>query len=355
MPRFVNKRYPINDVMAGMELGNAILTESGKVALGEGTLLTQQMIERLIDWGFASLIIRERVNEVSEDALPILDVHQQKFYAEYDNTISVVRKAFDCMRYFQEVPINEMRELADKSIESLVESVGVINHLHMVQRQDDYTFHHSVNVAVICGVLGRWLGYAGTDLMDLILTGLMHDIGKTQIPLEILNKPERLLPDEMEVMKQHTTYGYSMVKETKDVPSCVACGILQHHERMDGTGYPLKVKSGKIHPYAKIVAVADIYDAMTSDRVYHSKVTPFAVVETLVEEMFNKLDPGICTVFLNNVRDFLVGSIVQLNDGREAEVLHLGQFAGARPIIRTANEEFIDLEKRKDICIVNLL
>lgn len=355
MPRCVNKRYQINDVVAGMELGSAVLMESGKVALGEGTILNQNIIERLKERGIATLDIKEVLNEGSEEAAPTLDIHQQKFCGEYDNMVIIVKKAFDCMRYFKEVPINEMRELADKPIESLVEAIGVINHLHMVQRQDDYTFHHSVNVAVICGVLGKWLGYTGTELKDLILAGLMHDVGKTQIPLEILNKPGKLSSDEMDIMKQHTTHGYNLIKKAGNVPSGVVYGILQHHERMDGTGYPLKVKSDKIHQYAKIIAVADIYDAMTSDKVYHNKVTPFTVVEMLVGEMFNKLDPGICTVFLNNVRDYFVGSVVRLNDGREAEVLHLGQFAGSRPIIRTSDDEFIDLEKRKDICIVNLL
>ncbi|MCE5284926.1 MAG: HD-GYP domain-containing protein [Pelosinus sp.] len=353
MPHYVNKRFSIYDVIPGMEVGKVVLTENGQVALSEGTVLNFSLIERLKYWGVNSLEIREVIPD-NDSAPQIPDSSQQKFYNGYNSTVNTIKRAFENMRYFKEVPLQEMSELVEKSVNPLVEAVGVINHLHLVRRQDDYTFHHSVNVAVICGVLGKWLGYNGVELKDLILAGLIHDVGKTQIPLEILNKPGRLTDEEMDLMRQHTTFGYNMVKDLNNLPLHIIYAVLQHHERMDGSGYPFKVRGNKIHPYARIVAVADIYDAMTSDRVYHDKSTPFTVVEMLVGEMFHKLDPSICTVFLNNVRDYFAGSRVRLSDGREAEVVYLGQFSAARPIVRTDDGEFIDLEKRKDISIASL-
>lgn len=355
MPYYINKRYNIHEVVPGMQLAKIVLTETGQVALSEGAILNPSLIERLKYWGVYTVEIREWVEDeakVSEESLP--ESQQQKFFNSYQSTVRVVKKAFETMRYFKETPISEMRELVDEAIDPLVETTGVINHLHLVERKDDYTFHHSLNVAVICGTLGKWVGYTGVDLKDLILAGLLHDMGKTQIPLEILNKPGGLTVEEMDVMKKHPAYGYNMIKEIKHLPLAVMYAVLQHHERMDGGGYPLSLPGNKIHPFAKIVAIADVYDAMTSDRVYHKKISPFHVVETLVGEMYDKLDPEFCTVFLNNVRDFFVGSIVILNDGREAEVLCLGQYAASRPVVRTTDGEFIDLEKCKELGIVNL-
>lgn len=126
-------------------------------------------------------------------------------------------------------------------------------------------------------VLGKWMGYAGQNLKELILAELVHDIGKTLVLLEILNNPGRLTDIEMEVMKTHTTLGYQMICNL-NIPQSVMLGTLQHHERSDGSGYPLRVGSSKIHEFAKIIAAADIFDAMTSDRVYRAKISPFTVV-----------------------------------------------------------------------------
>lgn len=350
MAQYEKKRYSVYDVTPGMEVGDVVLTEDGKVALGEGTVLNFSLIERLKYWGVPSVVIREAVKVTTTDH----NKQQQKQFADmYQTSLTTVKQAFQNMRYFKEVPLQEMVHVVYTAVDPLVETAGVVYRLHKVPRQDEYTFHHSVNVAVIAGVLGKWLGYDGDDIKEIVLAGLLHDIGKTQVPLSILNKPGKLTDEEMEIMRSHTTAGYNLLKDNSDVPRSVMMAVLQHHERMDGSGYPMKVQGNKIHPFARIIAVADIYDAMTSDKVYHEKASPFTVVEMLVQEMFNKLDPSICTSFLNNVRDYFVGSIVKLSDGQQAEVVYLGQVAASRPIVRTEHGDFIDLEKRKDIGIVS--
>jgi len=365
MSSYTRKLYRLGDVKPGMEVGKDVLTDSGQIMLLEGIVLTETIIEGLDCWDVSSIYIREKVESTERPAptkvqAPVevkapLSEAQQKFYTNYDDTTNTIKSAFENMRYFKEAPLQEMKELSDNAIFPMLESIGIINNLHMVRRQNDYTFHHSVNVAVICGVLGKWLGYTGGNLSDLVLAGLLHDIGKTQIPLEILDKPNKLTTEEMQIMRTHTTLGYNLIKDNKILSPGILYGILQHHERIDGSGYPFKVKADKIHDYAKILAVADTYDAMTSNRVYHTKVTPFAVVEAMSGEMFNRLDPHICTVFLNNVRNYFIGNIVKLDDGRSAEVVFLGQFMGTRPTVCTKNGEFIDLEKHKNIGIVELM
>lgn len=350
------KPYSLDEAKAGMEVGRMVLTQDDKVILSEGTILTDSMLQSLRFWNVHTVFIKEALTPQAqlEFSIPETAV-QREFYAEYETTVNLVKNSFSKIRFFKDIPLADMRALANTSIEPLINATGVINHLNMVRRQDDYTFHHSVNVAIISGLLGKWLGYNAAELKDLMLTGLLHDVGKTQIPLEILNKPGKLTADEMEIMKLHTTRGYKLLQEKGDLPLGVVHGILQHHERFDGSGYPMAVPGSQIHKYAKIIAIADIYDAMTSDRVYHRKTTPFVVVEMLVGEMFDKLDPEIGAVFLNNVRDYFLGNIVELSDGRQAEVIYLGQFMAARPIVLTEDKEYIDLERDKTLSIVKVV
>lgn len=351
MPKTKLKVYNIHDAQAGMMLGTAVLSDNGKVMLSEGTRLTDALIEKLKWWGINDIKVITEPATLDKGISPI----QQLFYDGYEQTVEKVKTSFQNIRYFKEVPIAEMNELAKGKIAELIDTVGVINHLHMVRRTDDYTFHHSINVAVICGVLGRWLGFTGDKLQGVILAGLLHDVGKTQIPLEILNKPDKLTDSEMKIMQQHTVHGFNLLKKLPDISPEVVMATMQHHEKIDGTGYPLGLKDSDIHEFSRVVAIADIYDAMTSDRVYHKKVTPFEVVEIITDEMYKKLDPKVCTVFLNNVREYFIGNRVGLNDGRQAEVIFLGQFMSTRPTVKTEDEEFIDLEKRKDLSIIKLL
>lgn len=360
MADYIRKRYRIEDVLPGMEVGKDILTDSGQVMLSEGTALTEGNIEGLKCWDITSIFIRESVSAPVSTATPLLQAApvsktQQEFFGKYDETMQQIKKAFGLMREIKEAPLEELQDLAEGSIFPLLDSVGIINHLQMATPQDDYTYQHSVNVAIICGVLGKWLGYKEKQLTDLVLAGLLHDIGKTQIPLEILNKPGALSLEETDIMQTHSFLGYKLIKDNPKLSSNVTLGVLQHHERMDGSGYPLKVKGDKWHPYGRIIAVADTYAAMTTHRVYHEKDTPFTVVESMNAEMFNKLDPDICTIFLKNVRDYFVGNMVQLSDGRKAEVVYLGQFIATRPTVCTEDGEFIDLERNKNISIIDVV
>jgi len=204
-------------------------------------------------------------------------------------------------------------------------------------------------------VLGKWLGIKGPALREVVLAGLLHDIGKTQIPLEILNKAGRFTSVEREVMQEHATYGYELVKNTRQLSKDVLMGIWQHHERMDGEGYPFGLSNGEISTYARILAVADTYDAMTSNRVYQNAVTPFKVVEEVFSELFCKLDPAISMTFLENLKDSLIGYIVRLSDGNEARVIYLDKVRPAQPVVKVANGLYIDLEKRRDLSIVEVI
>lgn len=341
------KKVPIAAVNHGMKLASPVLTESGQIILAEGTVLTDSFIEKLKFMNY------EYVNIAAAKEMPATLDNIATFDEVYDDTFQVIEDCFFTMRYFKEVPLAEMKELADTSINLMADAAMIFSYLQNIRKQDDYTFRHSINVAIIAGILGKWLGLTGEELKDLILAGLLHDIGKTQIPLTILNKPGKLTPSEMKIIKNHTVEGYKMLLGELGDKEGILCGVLQHHEKTDGTGYPFGIQGEQIHIFAKIIAVADIYDAMTSDRVYHTKQTPFAVIDEMKQETFGKLDPAVCMTFLRNISDYFIGAKVLLSDGEEAEIIYQGNHG--HPTVCTRQGKFIDLEVNRTISIVSLI
>lgn len=192
------------------------------------------------------------------------------------------------------------------------------------------------------------------DLRKLGYTGVFHDIGKCRIPLEILNKPDNLDEKEWNIMKQHPIYGYSILKKNKILSNDVLMGVLVHHERKDGSGYPLGLKEEKIHTYGKIVAVADIFDAMMSDRVYRKKRPPFQVAEYISDRSFDSLDPYISRIFLEGISRFFVGNIVRLSDGRIGKIVYIHPQQHTKPVV-LAGGEFLDFSKKMEITIVEII
>lgn len=348
------KRYVVTEIKPGMILGTDVVSDRGKVMLSANTVLTEAIIKLLDNWGFDSAIILE--DETVSDAAREKRLSERVlFNAKYEQTVSLVKNAFDEIRYFKEVPLRQMQDLSDNALVTLTATPGALGYLHSLRDVDNYTFQHSVNVAIISGVLSRWLGDDGERMRDMVLAGLLHDVGKALVPQEILNKPGPLTPAEMEVMQQHAAYGYDILKKAKVLAGDVLAGVWQHHERLDGSGYPRSLRGGNILPSARIIAISDIYDAMTSDRVYRQKTTPFHVIRTLFENMFDKLDASMCTIFLNNLKDYFVGSTVELSDGRLAEVIFMDWISWDRLTVRTADGECIQLGEHAEQKIIRCL
>ena len=349
------RKYNLSELQAGMIVAELMTSVDGKSILGEGTILTDNRIRLLEQWGVERVsVYLSNTDAKIETSLP-WSFDRASFNEYYKDTVDLVKTAFKSISLFREVPVARMQELANEKIDPLIDAPGVMSHLLMIRHTDDYTFEHSVNVAILSGVIGKWMGITGQDLRDLIFSGLMHDIGKSQVPQEILNKPGKLLPAEMEIMRMHTTKGYYLLKEVPQVPTVVMLAVLQHHERMDGSGYPLRMMGASIHRFARIIAVADIYDAMTSDRVYRRRTTPYHVIDDLFKQMFDWLDPEVCSTFLYHVRDFMTGNIVLLSDGRQAEVIRPGEFPTGLPLVKTSDGHFINLEQKREITIYGLV
>jgi len=337
---------PTEELESGMIVAESVISETGKLLLKPGLSLTKKNIKKLYKWRTSYVTVK-----VPRKIHPL----QDNFLKTYEKTLAQVAATFEKISIFGQVPIKECEELVEDYIVLMTNVTGVITILHRVKSHNEYTFGHSLNVAIIAGTLGKWLGFTEKDLRTIILAGLLHDIGKMLIPLEILDKPGKLTTEEMKTMREHPNLGYGLVSNCNEISQEIKLGILQHHERQDGSGYPKGLKGEETHIYANIVAIADVYDAMSSKRVYRCQLPPFVVVETILEQMYEKLNPKVCLTFLKNIRSFMVGSFVSLSDGRQGKIVLLNDLLPIRPVVQLANGNLIDLEQNRQLEIIAVL
>jgi len=340
------------DLVPGMCIGGDVIARDGFIKLlTQGAVLTQSQIDSLRNWGLPSIYINDSTEKMKDKVIAV-HMTKKEFAKGYNDTLDKIVHAFGHIKKFREVPIVEMQELVEQKIILLAETVGVLEHLHDIRCYSDNTFNHSLHVAIIAGILGKWCNYKNAELKNLILTGLLHDIGKLIIPLSILDKPGSLTDEEFAVIKKHPQEGYQMVKDDARISKNVKLGIWQHHERLDGSGYPLGLVGDEIYGGAKIISIADVYDAMTSDRVYRRKMTPFEALNILADSMFEKLEPAACLTFMNNMGDYLTGSNVALSNGQKAKIIAINARDRyfTKPVVCMQNGRFLDL-KKTDICI----
>lgn len=339
----------IDDLVPGMLTGQEVRSEEGLLKLlSKGAVLNQSQINKIKSWGLSTLCIEEFGDSLDGKGVA-LSLTKDEFVKFYKETVLQIADAFRHIQKFHEVPIIKMQELADARINLLIDTIGALGYLREIKGHSMHTFEHSLHVAVVAGIIGKWYGYKGHALKNLILAGLLHDIGKMFVPLSILDKPGRLTAEEFAIIQQHPAKGYQVIEKDERIPERVKLGIWQHHERIDGSGYPGRLTDAAICEEAKIIAVADVYDAMTADRVYRRKMTPFQALDIMAEEMFAKLEPDICLVFLDNMREYLTGSQVALSNGQKAKVIAFNSKYRhfTKPVVCMKNGDLLNLKSAK--------
>jgi HD-GYP domain-containing protein (c-di-GMP phosphodiesterase class II) len=252
---------------------------------------------------------------------------------------------FQSIRLNRKIPVTEFKNTILPVIDQIAEDPNLFRLLKAVKAKDEYTHCHNIGVSVIATLIGKWLKMDKTDLAALSLAALLHDVGSVRIPLEMLDKEVVFREDEFEFFKQHTIYGYEILKDTIGISNRVALVALQHHEREDGSGYPLGLNKTQIEPFSKIVAVADVFHAMYSKRPYHEPFSLSEIIKQLKMDCFGKLDPQIVVVFINNITNKLIGKQVLLSDGQKGSVVYMNPYEETKPLIQINNNHFIDLSR----------
>lgn len=224
---------------------------------------------------------------------------------------------------------------AKKVVETLVTSClqnpDAFVNMTRLKDFDDYTFTHSVNVSVLAIAIGKRLGLNAHELENLGLAGLLHDVGKMKVPDEILNKPGKLTDDEFAIMKQHPVYGYEVMKNDTSISPEVIKAALQHHEKSDGSGYPSGIQEQDISKYAKIIAICDVYDAITSNRCYHKGMIAADALKMLFAWSGKHFNEVLVKFFIHLIGVYPAGAVVVLDTGELAVVLKTNKDDGMRP------------------------
>lgn len=348
------KSYAVEDLKAGMVVGKSVYDEQEHELIIENTVLTNQLIISILNRPIFSVMIREDKIKIPTEEVSPLDKGAVK---QYEDTFEELRQIFLVARSTKQVDVERLKKMVDGDFMELTDGIKAITHVHNISREGDYLLHHSINVAILAGVLGKWLHFGAEELHDLILTGLMHDIGKTQIAEQILEKPGRLTEAEFKEVKQHASKGFELLWYTSlREKQNILFGVLQHHERLDGSGYPARASKEKIHKFAKIIAIADVYDAMAANKVYAHKKSPFDIFAELASDMVNKFDTTYCVLFIKKVCHAMHGNWVQLSNGSKAKIIYIDESRMVSlPIVQCINGEFIDLNKNRKIVITELL
>lgn len=256
------------------------------------------------------------------------------------------------------IPMLEIRSLLEQLITQIKQYQPIAVRAQLQQVLDgngsNYLVHKSIAVSLTSYLIGKWANLPPKDEVQIALAGLLHDIGKSKINEDVLNKKERLNEQDMAEVRRHTQYGYEILRHTPAINEGVKLTALQHHERIDGNGYPLRVSGEQIHLYARIVAIADMFHAMTMDRAHKKAESPFIVLEKLQQDSFGKLDPQLVMTFIKRMADLTLGKKVRLNDHRTGSVVFIDNHHLTRPWV-SIGDHIVHLSQEKNLYIDEIL
>ncbi|MCM1106755.1 MAG: HD-GYP domain-containing protein [Blautia sp.] len=329
-----NRKYMrTRQLKPGMKLDHPVVDRLGRNLVARGAALDEYMIEAMIKMGIMSVYVQEdEPEEEKEKEIPMCEEAKrniEKLHTEDRANVtlsaSVRARVAEGIQYiYNNTDSAEMTSatvsIADDLMSAINDNNAIAIDISALKTSDEYTFKHSVDVATIAMIIAKQQGCTPQEIHEIGVTGLLHDVGKTKVPLEVLNKPGKLDDEEFAVMKQHSIFGYQIIKDRPEVSPAVCLGVLQHHEKTNGRGYPMGVTDKQLSPYARILSVADIYDALVTERPYKKAFSQRDAVE-MIMSMTMELDMKAMKSFLESMILYPVGSIVELSNGEKAKVV----------------------------------
>ncbi|MFD1734938.1 HD-GYP domain-containing protein [Bacillus salitolerans] len=358
-------KVQINQLQEGCILSTDVTSLTNRPIITKKTVLSKQHIKVL----HAFLIREVNIESVLVNGQPFQPGEKSEEYHE-ENTeekatplISLYLKSVQEFKaYFQswqsgsQIDIVKIRKFFIPLLERVVNAPSELFMLHHYSTKKEYLYHHSVTVGLLAGFLGKKLNYEKGEWIQVAIAGLLSDCGMAKVHPKILDKQTALLPEEYNEIKMHPTHGYKMLQNLPVIREGVKLGVFQHHERIDGSGYPLGITGEKVHPFGKIIAVADVYHAMTSERNYRSKQSPFKVLELIIQDSFGQFDIPVIQALTSGIANFSIGSKVRLSNNQIGEIVFIESKSPTRPMIKLdLNGEFIQLSKRRDLFIDEIM
>lgn len=345
----IKRRYVRTEFLKeGMRIDQNLKDRMDRVLIAKGTHLNQYQIHALYQMRIPGVQIAEgeEEEEVTEQPVPptmsaIAKNNISKNRVDDPSKVqlseSIKKRVSEGIQFlYNDTESPAFSETSNKVTKQLLKAIDDSNaiavDISVLKTSDEYTFKHSVDVATMSMIVAKKMGMKDSDVYNIGIAGLLHDMGKSKIPIEILNKPARLTTEEFEIMKQHPVYGYQILMRKEEFSAQIALAVLQHHEKMNGKGYPMGVTEERISPYAKILSVVDVYDALVTERPYKKAMSQRDAIELLMS-MTEDLDISAMRSFLSSVILYPVDSIVNLSNGEKACVVRNNSESVLRPTV----------------------
>ncbi len=325
------RQVSVNSLTIGDILGKTIFSSSGRVLLGKGVKLTPLYIAKLKDMGISILYIEDdRFNDVIVEDV-ISEEHRRE-------AMGILEKSMRSVKLGKSLDGFELKRIINKIVEEIMFKKDILMSMMEMRSMDNQMFAHSVNVCVLSTVLGKAMFFDQEKLEILAIGAMLHDIGKMQMDSKLFGETSNLTPEDIELLKTHTTLGFEDLRKRKEFSLVVAHIAFQHHEHMNGTGYPRHLKEGEIHPFAQIVAIADLYDKFTTDHSDVKRIMPHEACEILMGLAGTLYPLEMVRLFLKNIAAYPTGVTVRLNTGEIGVVVDQNLSMPVRPIVRVFDE-----------------
>ncbi len=332
------KYLPLADLQPGMKIARSIIGRKKSFMLAKGNILTPEFIEHLRVGGYSGAYISDAFTEDVEAEPAISD-------ETFQEGIEAIAEA----------NIGEIVTVSSTMVDEICSRENVFPDMFDLRTFDDYTYHHSVSVAIYAVTVGKAMGLSQEDLNLLGLAGLCHDLGKEKIPKEVLNKPGKLTDEEFNVIKAHPKAGYDLLYDKSEIPAVVRQAVICHHENENGTGYPNGLSGDKIPLFAKIIHVVDVYDALTSRRVYKEPNTPVDALDYLMGGCDTLFDKDVVAAALDVLPSYPPGIEIWLSNGESGIVIsHTTNSLRPRVKLYESNR-IVDLDNDKEYFTVNIV
>ncbi len=339
------KRVPIDKVELGMYVSDETPGMEDCGLRTRGFIRRFETIDKLRATGLSELYIDTHRGIDSPFTLPTsanpigeprtkLNEERKRAEKVYDEARGLVSELMNNVKLGKTIDISPIESLAENINSSVLSNPNALLCLAAIREKDQYLLEHSINVGILMGIFSQFLGYE-QELMHQLVTGaLLHDIGKIRVPYNILNKPGKLTPEEWTEMKRHVAYGQEVLLKSEGINEVALsiCGM--HHERLDGSGYPMGLKEYAINNYGRLAAIVDVYDAITAHRVYHKGRPPEEAMAFLQEICVDHLDQGLVRSFIHCMSVYPVGTLVELDSGKLGLVISVRSETSSTPIVR---------------------
>lgn len=374
---FGKGEYQMNQTLTNLEelklgtiIAEDILVNTRSPIIRKDSKVTRELIQVLRAFNITKVpVVLENVfNRSEEDIKKLNESNMESLHTEekplvtisfvqlYQEAVGSFYKEFNGWVAGMKVDVGKLRNIIMPLVEKAMIERQVFSLLNMYSTMDKYIAHHSIAVGIISGAIAKKLNYSSGQITQMATAGLMADIGMAKVDIKIRDKKSSLTESDFSEIKKHTIYSFQMIKDSPLLKPEMKLAIFQHHERLDGSGYPKSDKLDDVSVFSQIIAVADVYHAMTSERVYRSKSSSFKVLEMIREEEFGKYNIEVVNKLIELVGSLPISTRVLLSTGEQGEVVFLHRDSPMRPMIRLSdNGQIIDLATKRSIHIESVI